>query len=694
MKGDLLFELGTEELPPKSLIELSSAFSSDFKARLIAMGLTFTSLVSYATPRRLAVVIKDLDVAVPDKETVIWGPPVRVCFDENGSLTKAAKVFAEKNGISNTSLSSKIDNDGQQDKLCIRKIEPGLLTKDLLGPLINAVLNKLPMSKRMRWGNQKEEFVRPAQWALLLFSGEVCSATILGLDTSNISQGHRFHGSGDIRIHSPDTYEAQLEEAFVIACFDKRRAIIEMGISNLAKRIKGTAVIDSSLLDEVVALNEWPVPILGQFEDRFLSVPPEALISSMKEHQKYFHIVDDQNRLIPAFITVANISSKDPSQIIKGNERVIRPRLADAEFFYKNDSLVTLISRRESLKTVVFQEKLGSLFDKTTRVAALAKIIATDVGADPELTFRAGLLCKSDLVTDMVGEFADLQGIMGKYYAYNDGEHSEVAEAQSEQYLPRFSGDMVPSTSVGTALALADRLDTIVGIFSIGQEPSGSRDPFALRRASLGLLRTLVAKGISLDLGDAIDAAGRELKLQGKPLEKVRLQVLTYILERFKSWYKDEGLKAEIFLSVNALNLTVPADINARVRAVSRFSLLPEATALASANKRVLNILAKQPQNKKLPKLKSSLLKEPAEKKLAALIEALASLSVPLLKERNYDAVLKELAALRDPVDSFFNEVMVMSEDLSIRDNRLSLLANLQKLFLDVADISQLAITK
>ena len=694
MKGDLLFELGTEELPPKALMSLSAALADGMQKGLRENKLGFDEVQSFAAPRRLAVIIKDIDIRSPDNEVVSWGPPVKVAFDTEGYATKAAQAFARKNGLELTDLSNNVESDGKQDKLCVRRFESGKATTSLLGEIISQALSSLPIPKRMKWGISKEEFVRPVQWGVLLFNGETLHETVLGITTSNISQGHRFHGCGDIIIRSPESYEQQLHEGFVLASFEKRRSLIEHGVKALAKAGDGIAVIDQSLLDEVTALNEWPVPLKGYFDKAFLTVPSEALISSMKEHQKYFHLVDDQDNLMPAFITVANIVSKNPQEVIQGNERVIRPRLADAAFFYKNDSCVSLFDRREQLKKVVFQEKLGSVYAKTERVALLAKELAICAGADPHMAYRAGQLSKSDLVTDMVGEFADLQGVMGRYYALNDGEDPQVAEALLEQYLPRFSGDVVPRTAVGATVALADKLDTLVGIFSIGQQPSGSRDPFALRRASLGILRIIIDSKLDLDLGSAVKASAVQFKLEGEALQTICKQVLAYILDRFKSWYKEEGYAAEIYLSVVPLNLGNPLDIDGRVNAVASFSLLPEADDLAAANKRVSNIISKQLGGKSPAPLDVNLLIEPAEKTLAESINRLESLSVPLLDNRDYSTVLKHLATLRDPIDAFFNDVMVMVDDQPLRDNRLSLLSKLRTLFINVADISQMASSK
>lgn len=697
MSADFLIELGTEELPPKALKSLSKAFTDGVVSGLREQGLNFGTTEAFAAPRRLAIVIKGLETQTPDQDLVIWGPPTKVAFADDGTASRAAEAFASKNGVTVDQLSALVENDGQQDKLCIRRTENGIETKALLGSIINESLAKLPIPKRMRWGYKREEFVRPAQWAVLLFNNEVLNDSILGIAASNTSRGHRFHANHEIVIESPSSYQQQMRDAYVIADFNERKDIVSQGVAKLAEDINGTAVVEDDLLDEVTALNEWPVPLMGKFDPHFLSIPAQALISSMKEHQKYFHVLDANKHLLPAFITVANIESTDPAQVVDGNERVIRPRLADAAFFYENDQKTSLESRRESLKNIVFQADLGSVFDKTERVAAIAEYLANEMGTQPKLARRAAELSKSDLVTDMVGEFDDLQGEMGRDYALNDNEDSEVAEALFEQYLPRFSGDIVPNTDTGTALALADRLDSLIGIFSIGQQPSGSRDPFALRRASLGVLRIMLERNIDLNLVDVLSYCnaqldiGKRAKLSGIELEK---QVLTYTLERFKSWYKEKGLPAEVFLSVAALKLGNPLDIDARVSAVDRFTLLPEASSLAAANKRVSNILTKQLANSDLVPLNPSLLQEEAEKQLSDSLNSLEALIAPLLANRDYYAVLEKLAELKQPVDQFFEDVMVMAEDIELRQNRLALLDKLHKLFINVADISLLVPAK
>ena len=693
MSKDFLVEIGTEELPPKVLRQLSETFAEGITKRLADQQLSFTEMTAYAAPRRLAVVITDLAEQTPDQDVVSWGPPAKVAFGADGQPTKAAEAFARKNGLEVAALAGLVENDGQQDKLCVRQTLAGSNTEALLGEIINQSLAALPIPKPMRWGRSRQEFVRPVQWAVVLFGDQTVETTILGLTSGNLSRGHRFHSTGNIEITSPLAYRDLLYNAFVMVDFAERRELIRGGVIAAAKSANGNAVIDEDLLEEVTSLNEWPVPLIGRFEEHFLKVPAEALVSSMAQHQKYFHVVDGNNQLLPLFITVANIASRDPQQVIDGNERVIRPRLADAAFFYNTDLKTSLEARRESLRKIVFQSKLGSVYDKTTRVSALAKALAPSVGADVAAAGRAGELCKSDLVSEMVGEFADLQGVMGRYYALNDGEDAAVAEALLEQYLPRFAGDKIPATDTGTALALADRLDTLVGIFSIGQQPSGSRDPFALRRASLGILRIIIERNIDMDLKVAIQAAAQQLALSDTS-DELCVQVLTYVTERLKSWYRDDGITPEVFASVAALGLSNPLDIDSRVKAVDQFSRAPEAVALASANKRVLNILAKQDDSSLAAKVDPSLFEDSAETQLAADIQRLSQLIAPLVSERDYIGVLAALATLREPVDVFFDGVMVMADDLQIRANRLALLHSLRQLFLNVADISHLVVSK
>jgi glycyl-tRNA synthetase beta chain len=530
-------------------------------------------------------------------------------------------------------------------------------------------------------------------WLVMLFGSDVVNASLLGLTAGRTTRGHRFHYNNTIDLAKASDYASVLKDTgFVVADFAERGATIKQQVEAEAKKVGGVAVIDPALLDEVTSLVEWPVALTGQFEERFLAVPAEALIASMKEHQKYFHVVDANGKLKNNFITVANIQSKDPSQIIDGNERVIRPRLSDAAFFFETDKKTTLASLRDRLKTIVFQAQLGTIYDKTERVAGLAKLIAGKLNTDTASAERAAQLCKSDLVTNMVGEFDDMQGIAGYYYAVNDGENAEVAAAMNEQYMPRFAGDQLPATTTGAIIALADRLDTITGIFGIGQQPTGSKDPFALRRASIAVLRILVEKNLALDLRDLLTFAKNQHKNLTLGDELVE-QVLAYMLERFRAFFEDANIPAEVFQSVTAKQLSQPLDINQRVLAVNEFSKLPQAQALAAANKRVSNILAKQ--NAALStEVNAALLQEDAEKTLAQAVSAKAAVVAPLFAAREYTKALAALADLQQPVDAFFDNVMVMSDDPALQQNRLALLQQLRGLFLEVADISYLVPAK
>lgn len=688
---DFLLELGTEELPPKALKTLIAALHDNIETSLKTEGLAFTAVKSFAAPRRMAILVENLASETPSKELVVWGPPAAIAFDAEGNPTKAALAFAEKNGIAASEL--KAESDGKAEKLVARISQQGKKTVDLLETIVNDAFANLPIAKRMKWGAKREEFVRPAHWLVMLFGKDVVKARVLSLQAGRITRGHRFHYNNPIELAQAGDYIAALKNTgFVLADISERKTLIEQQVNAEAKKIGGVAVIDADLLDEVTALVEWPVALTGKFEQRFLQVPAEALIASMKEHQKYFHVVDANGKLMPNFITVANIASKDPAQIIDGNERVIRPRLSDAAFFFETDKKTTLAELRERLKTIVFQAQLGTVFEKTERVAALAKLIANKLNADEKSAVRAGELCKSDLVTNMVGEFDNMQGIAGYYYALNDGENTEVAAAMNEQYMPRFAGDQLPATTTGAIIALADRLDTISGIFGIGQQPTGSKDPFALRRASIAVLRILVEKNLSLDLRELLTFAKNQHKNLTVGDELVE-QVLSYMLDRFRAFYEDANIPAEVFQSVTAKQLSQPLDINQRVLAVNAFSQLPQAQALAAANKRVSNILSKQNASANAS-VNTALLQEDAEKTLAQAVDAKAGLVAPLFAAREYTKALALLADLQQPVDAFFDSVMVMCEDPALQQNRLALLTKLRGLFLEVADISYLVPAK
>ncbi|MEX2474540.1 glycine--tRNA ligase subunit beta [Marinobacter sp.] len=685
---DFLVELGTEELPPKALKPLSDAFTNGIVKGLEEAGIAFGKAESFAAPRRLAVRIRDLADAQPDKSVEKRGPAVKAAFDDAGNPTRALTGFATSLGVTPDQLDTLETDKGAW--VVFRTVEKGRPTVELMPELVEQSLAALPIPKRMRWGAHRTEFVRPVHWAIMLFGNKVIDTAIMGLTPGNKTRGHRFHCPKSLIVPTPGDYEVVLkQEGYVIADFAQRREQIRSGVTALAeKEAGGQAVIDNDLLDEVTGLNEWPVPLMGRFEERFLDVPAEALISSMKEHQKYFHVVTAKGDMLPLFITVANLDSKDPNQVISGNEKVIRPRLSDAAFFYETDRKARLEDRIDQLKPIVFQDKLGSLYDKSVRVAALAKKIADAIGSDPALAERAAMLAKTDLVTEMVLEFTDLQGIMGQYYAKHDGEPEDVAQALNEQYMPRFAGDDLPTSLTGCAIAIADRLDSLVGLFGINQPPSGTRDPFALRRASLGVLRIIIERELPLDLQTCCQWA--EENFTGLDGENTAATVVDYMLDRFRAHYEEQGIGAEVYLAVHARRPTKPLDFDRRVKAVESFRQLPEAQALAGANKRVSNILTKQGGSTVGEQVNRALLQDQAEQALAEHIGQQSDRVLPLFEQGDYAAALSSLASLREPVDKFFDEVMVMAEDEAIRNNRLAMLNQLRNLFLRVADISLL----
>jgi glycyl-tRNA synthetase beta chain len=685
---DFLVELGTEELPPKALKPLSDAFTQGIVKGLEDAGIEFGKVEAFAAPRRLAVRIRDLADSQPDKSVERRGPAVTAAFDDAGNPTRALTGFATSLGVTPDQLDTLESDKGAW--VVYRTVEQGKSTIDLMSELVNHSLASLPIPKRMRWGAHKTEFVRPVHWLVMLFGNKIIDAPIMGLTPDNKTRGHRFHCPKDLIIPTPGDYEVVLkEEGFVIADFAQRRELIRTGVIELAKQEAGSkAIIDENLLDEVTGLNEWPVPLMGRFEERFLEVPAEALISSMKEHQKYFHVVDTDGNMLPLFITVANIESKDPAQVISGNEKVIRPRLSDAAFFYETDRKTRLEERIDQLKPIVFQKTLGSLYEKSVRVAALAQKIAVAIGGNPAWAERAAMLAKTDLVTEMVLEFTDLQGVMGQYYAANDGEPGEVAKALNEQYMPHFSGDELPTTLTGCALAIADRLDSLVGLFGINQPPSGTRDPFALRRASLGVLRIIIERELPLDLQTCCEWAEENFTVLTEA--NTASAVVNYVLERLRAYYDEQGIGAEVYLAVHARRPTRPLDFDRRVKAVEAFRQLPEAQALAGANKRVSNILTKQGGDHIGETVDSNLLQDTAEKALADQLNQQAEKVLPLFNKGDYAGALSSLANLHDPVDNFFDAVMVMADDEAIRNNRLALLNRLHNLFLRVADISLL----
>ena len=685
---DFLVEIGTEELPPNALGDLSEAFENNMKAGLEQAGLSFTTIHRYATPRRLAVMVGELLEQQPEKKTERLGPALTAAFDADGNPTPAALGFARSCGVEVSKLARA--HKGGVEKLSFSTSQEGASAQHLLPGIVSAALDKLPIPKPMRWGSSKEEFVRPVHWVLMLYGEECIDTRILGVSTGATTRGHRFLYNHDIEVHFPTEYESLLEETgSVIPDFEKRRECIRNLVTEEGDKVGATVVVDESLLDEVTGLVEFPVALIGKFDQHFLEVPPEALIIAMKSHQRYFYLLDSDAKLMPYFITVSNIRSTDPAQVIAGNERVIRPRLADARFFYELDKKSSLESHLEQLKHIVFQKQLGTVFDKSQRVASLAVYLAEQLGADPVQCRRAALLSKCDLVTSMVAEFADLQGRMGYYYALNDGEDLVVATAIDEQYMPRFSGDSVPTSLAGSVLAIADKLDSMLGMFAIGQPPTGSRDPFALRRSAIGILRILVENKLDLNILNTINHAASGFDHVDIE-QQVCLNVFEFLLDRFRSWYTDQGISIDVFQSVMALKPQRPLDFHERVLAVQHFSKLQQAHSLSAANKRVSNLLSKLDSELADSVIDATLLVEPAEKDLYEALTHKMGEVVPLFDQGLYKDGLQQLASLRESVDTFFDSVLVMSEEKSLRDNRVALLQQLRSLFLRVADISYL----
>ena len=683
---NFLVEIGTEELPPKALKTLATSFADNVEAELNQAGLSFDKIEWFAAPRRLAVKVLNLATQQPSKEIEKRGPAVSAAFDAEGKPTKAAEGWARGCGIT-VEQAERIATDKGEWLVHRAKIE-GQPTKNLLNDIVANALAKLPIPKPMRWADKTVQFIRPVHTVTMLLGDELIEGEILGVASARTIRGHRFLGEKEFEIQHADQYPQLLrEKGSVVADFNERKAEILAKSQAKATALGGVADIEESLLEEVTSLVEYPNVLAAKFEERFLAVPAEALVYTMKGDQKYFPIYDKEGKLLPHFIFVSNINPEDPTAIIEGNEKVVRPRLTDAEFFFKTDLKQKLVDRLPRLETVLFQQQLGTLKDKTDRIEQLAGEIAKQIGADEEKARRAGLLSKCDLMTNMVFEFTDTQGVMGMHYARHDGEDEEVAVALNEQYMPRFAGDELPKSLVASAVALADKFDTLTGIFGIGQAPKGSADPFALRRAALGALRIIVEKNLPLDLEDLVK---KSAALFGDKLtnQNVVADVVDFMLGRFRAWYQDEGIAVDVIQAVLARRPTRPADFDARVRAVSHFRTLDSAEALAAANKRVSNILAKA--DAAIGEINLTACVEPAEKALAEAVLALRTEVQPLIAQGDYTAVLDKLANLRAPVDNFFDNVMVNAEDPALRQNRLAILNTLQGLFLQVADISVL----
>ena len=684
--ADLLIEIGTEELPPKTLNKLSSALTEHFCASLKAAGIQYATATAYSSPRRLALLINDIAEFQADQEVEKRGPALKAAYDQDGNPSKAAMGFARSCGVEFDQLQQIETNKGAY--LNFKQSIKGSASRDLVADMLNKALAALPIAKRMRWGDRDTEFVRPVHWVVFLLGNEVIEANILGIQTGRDSRGHRFHHPDSITLTKPSDYASALKAAYVLVDQQERRDTIRQQANACATAINGVAVIDEDLLDEVTNLVEWPVAVEGCFGAEFLKVPQECLISSMQDHQKYFPIVAANGDLMPHFITISNIQSSDLNIVRDGNERVIRPRFSDAAFFWEQDCKTPLVSRREATKKIIFQQQLGTLFEKTERVAQLAGYIAEQLGENIEHAQRAAQLCKCDLASDMVGEFSDLQGIMGRYYALNDGEAESVAYAIEEQYKPGFAGDNIPAYMTGKILSLSDKLDTILGIFAIGQKPTGTKDPFALRRAALGALRIIIEGQLSLDLRDLLSVAANQLQDKVDATAAVE-QTYQYIMERLRAYYQDQGVSLDVVDAVSALDIQSPIDFEHRVKAVSTFKQLPEAEPLAAANKRIANILKKL-DNTAAQDVNTALFAEPQEHALYTAITQQQEKLAPMLAGNAYTDALSSLAAIRPEVDAFFDGVMIMSDDEALKNNRIALLTSLRGLFLQVADLSSL----
>lgn len=692
----ILFELGCEELPPKSLKPLRDALQASVTEQLNEADITFDSIKAFAAPRRLAIQIESISDKQPDRSEQKRGPAIKAAFDSDGNPTRAAMGFAKGLGIDASELIT--INTDKGDYVGYEQIIQGQATTELLPTIFQTALDNLPIAKRMRSGASRNEFVRPVQWAVLMQDDVVIDATIQGHQTGKQTRGHRFHSPDYHEITHANDYEQLLDGLKVVADFDKRQTLIKNQVKTLADEVNADPIVPQDLLDEVTALVDFPIALRANFEPRFLQVPQEALISTMQADQKYFCLTDKAGKLQPYFIFITNIESKDPNQIIEGNEKVVRPRLADAEFFFLQDQKQPLFALTESLKTRVFQDKLGTIWEKSERIAKLAAFIATlmqqqgrDINVDE--TVRAAILSKADLASSLVGEYPELQGIAGTYYARLNDEPEAVAASLQEQYLPKFSGDVLPQTPIGICLALADRLDTLVGIFAIDQAPTGSKDPFSLRRSAIGILRILIEKQLPINLVALVEQAIKGYSTsEGSKIAKMGdtfTQVMTFLNSRYRAMYTEQGVSVDTIQAVQAINPHMPLDFDQRIRAVQTFSELPQAEKLADSNKRVANILAKS-EVSVADTVDEALLSEPAEQALYQAIQQAQTAVKPLLETADYTQVLQTLVSLDAPLSDFFADVMVNSEDAALKNNRLALLKQVRALFLTVADISEL----
>lgn len=685
---DLLVEIGTEELPPTALKRLSEAFVTGFRDQLAQQRLAFSTIEPYATPRRLALLVRELVTRQPDQETVRKGPSVKAAYDAQGLPTKAAEGFARSCGVAIQEIPQEETPNGTW--LVFRRRQKGQPTANLVVDMTGKALETLPIPKRMRWGDRDDEFVRPVHWITMVFGRERIVGRLFGIDVGDTTRGHRFHCQTPLSVSSASEYTALLrKQGKVEPSFEARSTSIRLQVKALAENAGGRALLDADLLNEVTSLCEWPCAIMGAFDEGFLAVPQEVLIETMQKHQKYFPVVSDNGELLPSFITISNIESREPSRVRAGNERVIRPRFKDAAFFWQQDLKQPLEDFAPKLEGVVFQERLGTLAEKSARVGHICRHIAVHLDMDAELPARAARLGKCDLVSQMIFEFPSLQGIMGRYYAQKSGEDPCVVDAMEQQYLPRHAGDRLPQSDCGLILSTADKIDTLVGIFAIGQRPTGVKDPYALRRAAIGVLRILIETPLALDLKEILEFSAEKLseKIEAKT---AAVEVFDYCMERLSGFYQERNIGGDVVDSVLATHPRVPSDIHLRVLAVEEFRKRPEAVSLTAANKRIRNILRKSETNTTLETLDTSLLREDAERRLESRVRALAADVAPLLDAQDYQGALKRLSALREDVDAFFDKVMVNVEDPALRGNRLALLRSVESLFLKVADISLL----
>ncbi len=682
----LLIELGTEELPPKSLKTLATTFFEQIKLQLDTAKLSYSDIQWFATPRRLAVKVEGLVASQADKAIEKRGPAVNVAFDADGNPSRAAEGWARSNGITVADAERLVTDKGEW--LLHKTVETGKHIEQLIPDMVNQAVSKLPVPKPMRWGTGRTQFIRPVHTLTMLYGDQIIAGETLNVAANNLVTGHRFHHHGLVAINHADNYESILREAHVVVDYQERKQTILEQINVAAKELGGVALPDEELLDEVTSIVEWPVVLVGSFDEDFLNVPAEPLIYSMKDHQKYFPVTDTEGNLLNKFIFVSNIASKDPSQVIKGNEKVIRPRLADAEFFFKTDKKQSLESRLSSLESVLFQKQLGTVKAKSERIASLSEFVAEKIGDDKALAYRAGLLSKTDLLSDMVLEFPQVQGTMGKYYAQHDGEPEAVAQALEDQYRPRYAGDALPEQTIGCAVAIADKIDSLVGIFGINQPPKGDKDPFALRRAAIGLIRIIIEKQLNLDIAELI-AKSVELYQDKLSNQNVEQQVIEFVLGRYRAYYQDQNIAIDVILAVLANAPSAPLDFDKRIHAVAHFKTLEESATLAAANKRVGNILVKF-KGELFTEFNVTLATEYAEKELASIFSDVKVKVLPLMANKDYQSALTELATLKQPIDNFFDNVMVMADDEQVKTNRLTLLSEIRNSFFAIADISLL----